>query len=106
MKIYAAVTHVSRNSLGEVVSVRVVCHPYWAEYAKDAGRKLRWIDKGPKYRGAWPEIPAETFSAMRRRAYAEVFRKCESPAPSKLSKKPATQLDFPQQQDLFLTPPK
>ncbi len=86
MKIRVAVTEISRNGSGEIVGVRVVSHPYWAVYVKDPGRKLRWTDKGPKYRGAWPEIPQEVFSAMRRRAYAEVFRKPS--AKSEARKKP------------------
>ena len=87
MKLRVAVSDVSRSSSGEIVGVRVACHPYWVMYVKDLGRKLRWIDKGPKYRGAWPEIPPEVFTAMRCRAYAEVFRKIS--AKPGISKNPA-----------------
>lgn len=106
MKIRVAVTEVSRNASGEIIGVCVVSHPYWATYVKDPGRKLRWIDKGPKYRGAWPEIPAEIFSAMRRRAYAKVFPRRSKKLAEKTPEKSLVPPKPPRQQDLFETPPK
>ncbi len=105
MKIRVAVTEIARNASGEIVQLKVVCHPFWAVYVKDPGqKKLRWLDKGPKYRGVWPEIPADIFSAMRRRAYAEVFPRL--PKKPKLPEKPPDLPKPPVQGDLFRTPTK
>ncbi len=105
MKIRVAVTEIARNVAGEVIQLKVVCHPHWVVYVKDPGRKkLWWLDKGPKYRGEWQEVPKDIWSAMRRRAYAEVYgEKPESsrkPA-KKPPKKPPDPPKFPQQMDLF-----